>query len=75
MARSTGARGTALKRAWTIGRGARLRGLDIKAANVRLAHLLGWRNRSDFDDVLLDECERGWRHEDEIMSPVSMYDE
>jgi hypothetical protein len=66
VTRSTGARGTDLKRAWTIGRGARLRGLDVKAANVNLAHQLGWQNRADFDDALLDECERGWRHEDDL---------
>jgi hypothetical protein len=55
-----------MARAWKIGRNARIRGLDIKQANVELARQLGWRARNDFDDELLDECERGWQHEDEL---------
>jgi hypothetical protein len=47
-------------RAYQIGRVAKMRGLDVKAANVELARKLGWQSRRDFDDALLDECERGW---------------
>jgi hypothetical protein len=50
--------------AWTTGRNARIRGLDVKQANVECAQQFGWRQRSDFDDRLLDECERGWNAED-----------
>jgi hypothetical protein len=59
-------RSAELDRAWRIGRNARVRGLDVKAANVDLARQLGWQVRNDFDDALLDECERGWHHEDEL---------
>jgi hypothetical protein len=55
-----------LNRAWKFGRNARIRGLDIKATNVELARQFGWRTAKDFDNALLDECERGWNHEDEL---------
>jgi hypothetical protein len=61
-------RSAQLTEAWRLGRNARIRGLDIKAANVSLAQRLGWQQRNDFDDVLLDECERGWHYEDELHS-------
>jgi len=57
-----------MDQAWRTGRNARVQGLDIKQANVRLAQRLGWQTRNDFDDTLLDECERGWQHEDELRS-------
>lgn len=66
MVRLSDMRSADLDRAWRIGRNARVRGLDVKAANVELARQLGWQKRNEFDDVLLDECERGWHHEDEL---------
>jgi len=57
-----------MDQAWRLGRNARVQGLDIKQANVELARRLGWTSRRPFyvDDDLLDECERGWHHEDEL---------
>ncbi len=52
--------------AWKVGRNARIRGLDLKAANVECARRFGWLERDDFDNDLLDECENGWRHEDDL---------
>ena len=59
-------RSAELNRAWKIGRNARIRGLDVKAANVELARQFRWEERNDFDNDLLDECERGWYAEDEL---------
>jgi hypothetical protein len=60
-------RSAAKDRAYRIGRAARILGLDVKEANVDLAHKLGWSTRADFDNDLLDECERGWHAQDELM--------
>lgn len=63
---TTRARNTDLNSAWSVGRNARIRGLEIHDANVELARRLGWKTRADFDNDLLDECERGWNHEDSL---------
>jgi hypothetical protein len=59
--------------AYTTGRTARMLGTDLKSANVALARRLGWRSREEFDDALLDECERGWHAEDELLTPYYGY--
>jgi hypothetical protein len=53
-----------MDRAWRVGRNARICGMDIKEANVELARQLRWQGCKEFDDALLDECERGWNAED-----------
>jgi len=65
------ARTYAQDRAYQIGRNARQRGFDIKTTNVLLANKLGWTKREQFDDDLLDQCEHGWRVQDELMDPES----
>ncbi len=64
MTRLSQMRSADMDRAWRIGRNARIRGLDVKQANVELARQLGWQTRTDFNDALLDECERAWYTED-----------
>jgi len=63
------ARTAAQDRAYQVGRNARQRGLDLHSTNVELARKLGWRTRADFNDALLDQCEHGWRVQDELMDP------
>ena len=60
--------------AYQVGRLARIEGLSIKDANVRLAYKLGWVRREQFNDELLDECERGWNAEDELRNPEALYE-
>jgi len=55
--------------AYQVGRQARIERLDLRDANVRLAYKLSWVRREQFDDTLLDECERGWIAQDELMDP------
>ena len=55
--------------AWHIGRQARIEKLELHDANVRLAYTLGWIRREQFENDLLDQCELGWRTQDELMNP------
>ena len=55
--------------AYRIGRQARIDHLTLHDANVRLAYKLNWTRREQYDDALLDACERGWRDMDTIMNP------
>ena len=68
------ARSTAHDYAYRVGRQARIEHLTIKDANVRLAYKLNWIRRDQFDDALLDECERGWYAEDELRNPEARYE-
>lgn len=58
-------RPTPEKTAWIIGRSQRLRGCGLHQANVECARRFGVERRD-----LLDECERGWRYEDELRLPL-----
>ena len=69
-------RTTAQDFAYKVGRQARIEGLTIEDANVRYAYKMHWvRIDSPEKNALLDECERGWHAQDELMNPVSMYDD
>ena len=67
-------RTTAQDHAYRVGRQARIEHLELKDANVRLAYKLNWVRREQFDDRLLDECERGWYAQDELMNPEARYE-
>jgi len=67
------ARTTAQDFAYRVGRQARIERLGLRDTNVRLAYKLGWTRRDQFDDQLLDECERGWNAQDELMNPEARY--
>lgn len=56
-------RSAEMDQAWLVGRNARIRGLDVKQANIELALKLGWTSAAG-KDALLDECERAWHAED-----------
>ena len=60
--------------AYQVGRQARIEGLALHDANVRLAYKLGWTRREQYTDTLLDECERGWNAQDELMNPDDHYE-
>lgn len=60
------ARSTAKDFAYRVGRQARIEGLALHDANVRLAYKLNWVRREQYDDRLLDECERGWQAQHQL---------
>ena len=67
-------RTTAQDFAYRVGRQARIEHLALHEANVRLAYRLNWITLHQYNDQLLDECERGWHAQDELMNPEARYE-